>query len=118
MYIKMYKKGPCYNQHFFDNVLTISTVIYTWWPQKLSYSLKIQIFYDVSLVGPGGAAGVLPPPPPQPKGPNSFILAFVFAKKRPHRRLVDPSTDPHPTDNFCFFVHVYVFETTANIASP
>ena len=33
----------------------------------------------------GGAAGARPPP-----GPNSFIFAYVFAKKCPHRRLAPP----------------------------
>ena len=35
--------------------------------------------------------GVQPPPPPPPTERNSFVFAFVFAEKHPHRRLASYS---------------------------
>ena len=39
-----------------------------------------------------GACWVHPPTPPPPTGPNSFIFAYIFAEKHPHRG----STPPPP----------------------
>ena len=45
----------------------------------------------IALVDPGGAAGASPP-----TGSNSFIFAYVFAKKCPHRRSALPPNGSAP----------------------
>ena len=47
--------------------------------------------HGVTVVDPGVA------PSPPPIGPNSFIFAYIFAKKLPHRTLVPPKgLEPPP----------------------
>ena len=44
----------------------------------------------------GGAGGV---PSPPPTGSNSFVFAFIFAKKHPHQRSVPPPARRPPMGN-------------------
>ena len=50
----------------------------------------------ISLVDPGGVAASVHPP----TGSNSFVFAYVFAKKHPHQRSAPPNGSvPPPMGN-------------------
>ena len=78
-----------------------------------------------TLADPGGCHPRVPPPPP-PTGSNSFIFAYVFAKKHPRQRLAPPPPNGkswirHRSNyrDFCtqrkIFKTIYVFTKVTGI---